>query len=137
MLGDGENAEESVGTNAAGTRLGGNEGVGVRNIVGAVIGLGEDPGDSVGSGNAVGAGDGLAVITADGIAEGTENIEILGVAEGIGFSVGSLEDVCPATLHRSPTRARNFKFKVATLMIQPGDKRRQFDFGNRCNVLIS
>ena len=100
MLGD---AEETGGTNSMGTRLGGKEGVGVRNIVCAVLGLGEDPGDSVGSGNAVGSGDGLAVTT-------TENIEVLG------------EDVCPVTPQRSPTRARNFKFKVATLMIQPGDK---------------
>jgi hypothetical protein len=120
VLGEGEG--ESTGTVATGRRLGGNEGVGVINIVCVVLGeVGEVeyPVESVGNCNAVGAGDESDVTITD------EFAEVLGAAE---VSVcTSLTGACPATPHRSPTRASSFRFKPLILMIKQGERRRNFE----------
>lgn len=79
-LGEGENAGD-----ATGRRLGGNEGVGGRRVV------------------------------------GDTNIgEVLGIPE-VSVST-SLTGACPATPHRTPTKASSFRFKVVILMMSQGDE---------------
>ncbi len=117
VLGEGDG--EATGTVATGRRLGGNEGVGVINVVCVVLGEVEYPVESVGNGNAVGAGDESDVTITD------EFAEVLGVAK---VSVcTSLTGACPATPHRSPTRASSFRFKPLILMIKQGERRRNFE----------